>query len=261
MPDIDIDMCQDRRQEIIEYVRKKYGQVAQIITFGTMKAKAVIRDVCRVLAVPLAEADRLAKLVPFALDMTLDKALETEPELKQAYDTNELTRKVIDIGRKLEGLARHASVHAAGVVIADEPLTNFVPLYKAPGTEDVTTQYEGPIVEKVGLLKMDFLGLKTLSVLERARQLVKQNHGVELDLEKLDITDPQDLQRSSRRRDQGRLPVRIGRDAGPADEDEAGPHRGPDRRQRPLPARPDDPDPRLHRPQARPPSGPCRTRS
>ncbi len=190
MPDIDIDMCQARRQEIIEYVRQKYGQVAQIITFGTMKAKAVIRDICRVLAVPLAEADRLAKLVPFSLDMTLDKALETEPELKQAYDTNELTRKVIDIGRKLEGLARHASVHAAGVVIADEPLTNFVPLYKAPGTEDIITQYEGPIVEKVGLLKMDFLGLKTLSVLERARQLVKQKHGVDLDLEKLDITDP-----------------------------------------------------------------------
>jgi len=191
MPDIDIDMCQARRQEIIEYVRQKYGQVAQIITFGTMKAKAVIRDICRVLAVPLAEADRLAKLVPFSLDMTLDKALETEPELKKAYDENELTRRVIDIGRKLEGLARHASVHAAGVVIADEPLTNFVPLYKAPGTEEIITQYEGPIVEKVGLLKMDFLGLKTLSVLERARQLVKQNHGVDLDLEKLDITDPQ----------------------------------------------------------------------
>jgi DNA polymerase-3 subunit alpha len=190
MPDIDIDMCQVHRQEIIDYVRTKYGQVAQIITFGTMKAKAVIRDVCRVLAVPLAEADRLAKLVPFSLDMTLDKALETEPQLKQAYDTNELTRKVIDIGRKLEGLARHASVHAAGVVIADEPLTNFVPLYKAPGTEDIITQYEGPIVEKVGLLKMDFLGLKTLSVLEKARQLVRQKHGVDIDLEKLDLTDP-----------------------------------------------------------------------
>jgi len=189
MPDIDIDICQAHRQDVIDYVRKKYGHVAQIITYGTMKAKAVIRDVCRVLAVPLAEADRLAKLVPFSLDMTLDKALETEPELKQAYDTNELTRRVIDIGRKLEGLARHASVHAAGVVIADEPLTNFVPLYKPPGTEDIITQFEGPIVEKVGLLKMDFLGLKTLSVLERARQLVRQKHGVDIDLEKLDLHD------------------------------------------------------------------------
>jgi DNA polymerase-3 subunit alpha len=189
MPDIDIDICQVHRQEIIDYVRQKYGQVAQIITFGTMKAKAVIRDICRVLGVPLVEADRLAKLVPFSLDMTLDKALQTEPELKQAYDSSELTRRVIDIGRKLEGLARHASVHAAGVVIADEPLTDFVPLYKAPGSDDIITQYEGPMVEKVGLLKMDFLGLKTLSVLERARQLVERRHGVEIDLEKLDLTD------------------------------------------------------------------------
>jgi DNA polymerase III subunit alpha len=189
MPDIDIDICQMHRPEVIDYVRKKYGEVAQIITFGTMKAKAVIRDICRVMAVPLAEADRLAKLVPFSLDMTLDKALETEPELKQSYDENETVRKVIDIGRKLEGLARHASVHAAGVVIADEPLTNFVPLYKAPGTDDVITQFEGPMVEKVGLLKMDFLGLKTLSVLERARGLIRDMHGVDLDLEKVDITD------------------------------------------------------------------------
>ena len=125
MPDIDIDMCQDGRGKVIEYVRNKYGQVAQIITFGTMKAKAVIRDVARVLAVPLAEADRLAKLVPNTLNITLDDALETEPELKKAYDENEQTRKVIDIGRKLEGLARHASVHAAGVVVADEPLDKF----------------------------------------------------------------------------------------------------------------------------------------
>jgi len=189
MPDIDIDICQAHRAEIIDYVRQKYGQVAQIITFGTMKARAVIRDICRVLGVPLAEADRLAKLVPFSLDMTLDKALKTEPQLKQAYEQNEQTRKVIDISKKLEGLARHASVHAAGVVIADEPLTNFVPLYKASGSDDIITQFEGPMVEKVGLLKMDFLGLKTLSVLERARQLVRDIHGVDVDLENLDLTD------------------------------------------------------------------------
>ena len=190
MPDIDIDICQVHRPKIIDYVRRKYGHVAQIITFGTMKARAVIRDICRVLGVPLAEADRLAKLVPFSLDMTLDKALKTEPQLRQAYEQNEPTRKVIDICRKLEGLARHASVHAAGVVIADEPLTNFIPLYKASGSDDIITQYEGPMIEKVGLLKMDFLGLKTLSVLERARQLVKELHGTDIDLEKLDITDP-----------------------------------------------------------------------
>ena len=189
MPDIDIDICQAHRAQIIDYVRQKYGQVAQIITFGTMKARAVIRDVCRVLGVPLAEADRLAKLVPPTLDMTLDKALETEPELQKAYDENELTRRVIDVGRKLEGLARHASVHAAGVVVADEPLTNFIPLYKAAGSDDIITQFEGPMVEKVGLLKMDFLGLKTLSVLERARQLVRDIHGVDLDLEALPLDD------------------------------------------------------------------------
>ncbi|MHC4228538.1 MAG: DNA polymerase III subunit alpha, partial [Planctomycetota bacterium] len=189
MPDIDIDICQSHRGEIIEYVRQKYGHVAQIITFGTMKARAVIRDICRVLAVPLGEADRLAKLVPFSLDMTLDKALKTEPELKQAYDRDQQTKKVIDLGKKLEGLARHASIHAAGVVIADEPLTNFVPLYKAPGSDDIVTQFEGPTVEKVGLLKMDFLGLKTLSVLERSCQLVEEVHSEEIDLEKLDHTD------------------------------------------------------------------------
>ena len=189
MPDIDIDICQAHRAEIIDYVRHKYGHVAQIITFGTMKARAVIRDICRVLGVPLSEADKLAKLVPFSLDMTLDKALKTEPELKQAYEQNAETRKVIDISQKLEGLARHASIHAAGVVIADKPLTNFVPLYKAPGSDDIVTQFEGPMVEKVGLLKMDFLGLKTLSVLERACQLVRAVHGTEIDLEQLDLTD------------------------------------------------------------------------
>ena len=189
MPDIDIDICQVHRAKIIDYVRQKYGHVAQIITFGTMKARAVIRDICRVLGVSLVEADRLAKLVPFSLDMTLEKALKTEPELEAAYKQSEQTRKVIDIGKKLEGLARHASIHAAGVVIADEPLTNFIPLYKAPGSEDLVTQFEGPTVEKVGLLKMDFLGLKTLSVLERACQLVKEVHGIDIDLEKLDLTD------------------------------------------------------------------------
>ncbi|OHB59936.1 MAG: DNA polymerase III subunit alpha [Planctomycetes bacterium RBG_13_46_10] len=194
MPDIDIDICQVHRPKVIDYVRQKYGHVAQIITFGTMKARAVIRDICRVLGVPLAEADRLAKLVPFSLDMTLDKALQSEPQLKEAYEKNEQTRKVIDICKKLEGLTRHASVHAAGVVIADEPLTNFVPLYKASGSDDIITQYEGPMVEKVGLLKMDFLGLKTLSVLERARQLVRDIHGVDINLEKLDLTDPKVFQ-------------------------------------------------------------------
>jgi DNA polymerase III subunit alpha len=189
LPDIDIDICQANRGKIIDYVRRKYGHVAQIITFGTMKARAVIRDICRVLGVPLSEADMLAKLVPEALDMTLDKALSTEPKLKQAYEQNEQTRKVIDICKRLEGLTRHASVHAAGVVIADEPLNNFIPLYKAPDSDDIITQFEGPMVEKVGLLKMDFLGLKTLSVIERSRQLVANLHKQNIDLEKIDFSD------------------------------------------------------------------------
>jgi DNA polymerase-3 subunit alpha len=189
MPDVDIDICQDGRPRTLDYVREKYGHIAQIITFGTMKARAVIRDVCRVMDVPLAEADRLAKLVPAELKMTLDKAVAAEPDLKKAYEEDEQTRKVIDIGRKLEGLARHASVHACGVVIADEPLSNFLPLYKQPGSEDLITQFEGPTVEKVGLLKMDFLGLKTLSIIQRCVDLIKDLHGETIDVEQLDITD------------------------------------------------------------------------
>jgi DNA polymerase-3 subunit alpha len=189
MPDIDIDMCQEGRSRVIDYVREKYGHVAQIITFGTMKARAAIRDVCRVLDVPLAEADRLAKLVPPTLGMTLDDALRIEPDLKKACEDDERTAKVIEIARKLEGLTRHASVHAAGVVISDEPLTNFLPLYKAGDSDEVVTQFEGPLVEKVGLLKMDFLGLRTLSVIERAVQLVEQLHGVKIDIENIDLAD------------------------------------------------------------------------
>ncbi|MBL7215593.1 MAG: DNA polymerase III subunit alpha [Phycisphaerae bacterium] len=189
MPDIDIDICQASRPAALEYVRNKYGQIAQIITFGTMKARAVIRDVCRVMDVPLSEADRLAKLVPAELKMTLDKALDVEPDLKKAYDEDAITHKVIDIGRKLEGLARHASVHACGVVIADEPLTNFLPVYKQAGSDDLITQFEGPTVEKVGLLKMDFLGLKTLSVIQRAIDLIKELHDETINIEAIDKTD------------------------------------------------------------------------
>jgi DNA polymerase-3 subunit alpha len=203
MPDVDIDICQTHRPEIISYVRGKYGHVAQIITFGTMKARAVIRDVCRVLGVPLREADRLAKLIPASLDMTLDKAIKTEPQLKQDYEQNEQTKRVIDICKKLEGLTRHASVHAAGIVIADQPLTDFIPLYKAPDSDDVITQFEGPVVEKIGLLKMDILGLKTLSVLERARQLVAKIHARDIDLEKIELNDKKVFQLFSDGRTKG----------------------------------------------------------
>ncbi len=189
MPDIDIDICQDGREQVLQYVREKYGHVAQIITFGTLKARAAIRDVCRVTGVSLAEADRIAKLVPEELKMTLDKALSREPELKRLYDSDERVRRVLDIGRRIEGLARHPGVHAAGVVIADEPLDTLLPLYKATGSDAIITQFEGPTVELVGLLKMDFLGLRTLSVLTLACKHIEQHHGIKLDVEHLDLTD------------------------------------------------------------------------
>jgi DNA polymerase-3 subunit alpha len=189
MPDMDIDICQDRRADIINYVREKYGHVAQIITFGRLKARAAIRDVCRALSVPLVQADRVAKLVPEELKMTIDKALKREPELRKLYEDEATIHKVIDVARRLEGIARHASVHAAGVVIADQPLDELIPLYRPADSKDVITQFEGPTVEKVGLLKMDFLGLRTLSQIHRACELIAKHHGVSVDLEKLDLTD------------------------------------------------------------------------
>ncbi|MCH7808520.1 MAG: DNA polymerase III subunit alpha, partial [Planctomycetes bacterium] len=189
MPDIDLDICQIGRADVIDYVRRKYGHVAQIITFGTLKAKAVVKDVSRVLGLGFNEANELTKLIPNELKMTLDKALAKEPELKKRYETDPTVKRVIDIGRRLEGVARNAGVHAAGVVVADQPLTNFLPLYKAAGQDTVVTQFDGPTVEKVGLLKMDFLGLRTLTILERARQLAQRTTGEAIDLPNIDLTD------------------------------------------------------------------------
>lgn len=189
LPDIDVDICQDRRPEVINYVREKYGHVAQIITFGRLKARAAIRDICRTLDVPLLEADRIAKLVPEELKMTIDKALEREPELKRVYQQDATIRKVLDVGRRLEGIARHASVHAAGVVIADQPLDTLVPLHKPADSQDVNTQFDGPTVEKIGLLKMDFLGLRTLSQIDLTCRLVRKLHGAAIDIDRLDLSD------------------------------------------------------------------------
>ena len=178
-PDIDIDICQDGRGEIIDYVRAKYdadgtGTVAQIITFNVLKAKAAIRDVGRVMNVPLGEVDRVAKLVGDQLNITLDEAIEQNPDLQSVYEGDDETRRWIDTARKLEGLTRHAGVHAAGVVIGNQALSNILPLaVNRQGDQDILiTQWDGPTCEKVGLLKMDFLGLRTLSIIERARQLV-----------------------------------------------------------------------------------------
>jgi DNA polymerase-3 subunit alpha len=178
-PDIDIDLCQDGRQHVIDYVRQKYGHVAQIITFGTLKPRACIRDLGRVFQLPLPEVDKLAKLVPEELKITIDKALEQEPQLREAADSDPVVARIIEQARVLEGQARHASVHAAGVIVATRPLYEVVPLYRPPGTDDVVTQWDGPTCEQVGLLKMDFLGLRTLSVIERAKALIRQTLPVE----------------------------------------------------------------------------------
>ncbi len=188
MPDIDIDICQDGRPRLLEHVREKYGEVAQITTFGTMKARGVIRDVCRVLNISLSDADKLAKLIPSDAK-TLEKAIAVEKELADIIESDPQIKHAFEIASKLEGLTRHASVHACAVVIADEPLMNFLPIYKQSGSDDIITQFEGPEVEAVGLLKMDFLGLRTLSVIEQTKRWIKQLHGEELDINAINIED------------------------------------------------------------------------
>ena len=189
-PDIDIDFCENRRGEVIEYVTRKYGRdnVAQIITFGTMKAKAVVRDVGRVLDLAYADVDKIAKMIPFDLKMTLDKALEESPPLKEAYGKDPKVRELIDISRRLEGTTRHASTHAAGVVIAPRPLTDLVPLFKGT-TADVTTQFDMKGVERVGLLKMDFLGLRTLTLIDNCVKMVEAQTGVRLEPDRFPADD------------------------------------------------------------------------
>ena len=175
LPDIDMDFCMDRRGEVLNYVVEKYGSdhVAQIITFGTLGAKAAIRDVGRVLELPYAEADKVAKLVPNQLNITLEQALEAEPRLRELVDTDPKVRELMTIARSLEGLARHASTHAAGVVISEGPLTDHVPLYKG-ANDEIVTQYSMGDVEKIGLVKFDFLGLKTLTMIRRAEILINE---------------------------------------------------------------------------------------
>jgi DNA polymerase-3 subunit alpha len=193
MPDFDIDFCQDRRDEVIRYVQQKYGRdrVAQIITFGKLQARAVLRDVGRVLAMPYGQVDRLCKLVPNnpAHPVTLEQALAAEPALQQQRDTDESVARLITIALKLEGLYRHASTHAAGVVIGDRPLTELVPLYRDPRSDIPVTQFNMKWVELAGLVKFDFLGLKTLTVLARTLELLAAR-GVELDLSALPLDDP-----------------------------------------------------------------------
>ena len=190
MPDIDIDFGDRKRDQIIEYVIDKYTRpnVTQIITFGTMAARAVVRDVGRVLAMPYADVDRIAKLIPAVADMTLSKAVKQIPELKQLIESDKRVEKLIQLSKTLEGLTRHASTHAAGVVIAPADLTDYVPLFKASKGE-TTTQYDMKCVEQIGLLKMDFLGLRTLTVIDDAIKMIEANRGEKIDLEKVDLDD------------------------------------------------------------------------
>ncbi|MCK9572079.1 MAG: DNA polymerase III subunit alpha, partial [Candidatus Omnitrophica bacterium] len=190
MPDIDIDFCYERRQEVIDYVTQKYGRpnVAQIITFGTMQARGVLRDVGRVMGIAYADVDRIAKMIPAELDMTLKKALESEPELNNLYKNDPEVGKLINTALSLEGLNRHASVHAAGVVISDKPLDNYMPLFKT-GDDQITTGYSMGVLEKIGLLKVDFLGLKTLTVISQTMKLIKQTRNIDLDIEKIPLDD------------------------------------------------------------------------
>ena len=181
MPDFDVDFCFERRPEVIEYVARKYGRdhVAQIITFGTMKAKLAIRDVARALDIPYQKADIIAKMIPNDFKITIDKALEMNQELKLLYENDEEAKQIIDISKKVEGLPRHASTHAAGVVITKDPVDTYVPLYL--NQEQISTQYTMTTLEELGLLKMDFLGLRTLTVIADAKYLVKKIHGVDVD--------------------------------------------------------------------------------
>jgi len=190
LPDIDIDFCYERRPEVINYVVQKYGKenVAQIITFGTMMAKGVIRDVGRVMAIPYSDVDKIAKLVPNELNISLTEALESESELRDKYENDPQIKKLIDISLRLEGLTRHASTHAAGVVIADKPLNEYVPLYK-PTEGQICTGYPMGSLEKIGLLKMDILGLKTLTVIDQACSLIKQHENKDLKMHEIALDD------------------------------------------------------------------------
>jgi DNA polymerase-3 subunit alpha len=190
MPDIDSDFCMRRRGELIDYVTQKYGRenVAQIITFGTMAAKAAIKDVGRAMDIPYAEVDRLAKLVPTTLGIELEQALAQTPQLKAAVNSDERLKDLMAVALRLEGLSRHASTHAAGVVISPRPLTDIVPLYKT-SRDEVTTQYDMNALERIGLLKMDFLGLTTLTVLQDTVRMIEHNRDVKVDLDNLALED------------------------------------------------------------------------
>ena len=190
MPDIDVDFCFERRQEVIDYVRRKYGDdcVVQIVTFGTLAARGVIRDVGRVLDMPYAQVDTIAKMIPQELNITIDKALGMNPELRKAYEEQDDIHRLIDLAKRLEGLPRHTSMHAAGVVISQKDVSEYVPLSRAQDGS-IVTQFTMTTLEELGLLKMDFLGLRTLTVIQNAVKMVEKSTGMLLDMQKIDYND------------------------------------------------------------------------
>ena len=190
MPDIDVDFCFERRQEVIDYVRRKYGDdcVVQIVTFGTLAARGVIRDVGRVMDLPYAQVDTIAKMIPQELNITIDKALQMNPELKKVYEDQKEIHDLIDTAKRLEGLPRHTSMHAAGVVISQKDVSEYVPLSRA-SDGSIVTQFTMTTLEELGLLKMDFLGLRTLTVIQNAVHLIEQDVGVKLDMQHIDYND------------------------------------------------------------------------
>ncbi|MBQ9941861.1 MAG: DNA polymerase III subunit alpha, partial [Christensenellaceae bacterium] len=192
MPDIDIDFCIERRKEVIDYVAEKYGQdrVAQVITFGTLGARQVVRDVARVLHIPVQEADRIAKMIPFAMKMTIKKAMEEAPKLKEEYENSPVVRDWLDMAMKLEGMPRQSGTHAAAVVITKDPVTEYSPLALNKKDESITTQFHMNNISDLGLLKMDFLGLRTLTVIRDTVAMIKEQHGVEVDIHNLPMDDP-----------------------------------------------------------------------
>ena len=235
MPDFDIDFCMDGRDRVIEYVSQKYGRerVSQIITYGTMAAKAVVRDVGRVLGMGYGYVDKIAKLIPFELGITLDDALEKEPELKRLYKEDEEIKNLIDLARSLEGLTRNAGMHAGGVVIAPSKLTEFAPLYADDKGGSVVTQFDKDDVEAAGLVKFDFLGLRTLTVIDRAVKIINARRAAAgealLDIAAAADGRPGDLRPHGGGEDHRGVPAGIPRHEGPDPAPEAGPvrrHRG-----------------------------------
>src|SRR5271168_1131380 len=196
MPDIDIDFCMNRRDEVIDYVTRKYGRenVAQIITFGTMAAKAAIKDVGRAMEIPYADVDRIAKMVPTQLNITLEQAIEDSPQLREAIAKDGQIRQLFETARKLEGLVRNSGVHAAGVVISPRPLTDLVPLHKTKNDE-IVTAFDMVAIEKMGLLKMDFLGLTTLTILTDTLKLIELTRGTPITLEGIPLDEVETYQK------------------------------------------------------------------